>query len=322
MPDTAASINVSPTTNAGPPVIDLQQLSVTFGGRPILRELNGQLRGRAIGLLGPNGAGKTTLIHTLLGFHAPSAGTASLFGRDIRSDANQIKSLVGYMPERDAFIAKMSCVHFVRYLAELSGLPPGAALERAHEALFFVGLGEARYRNLDTFSLGMKQLAKLAQAIVHGPKLIFLDEPTNGLDPPARTRMIKMIREIRDSGEANIVLSSHLLRDVEECCEEIVILKDGRLVTYCNLEEERRANKKFLMLETRGDLKPFVSAVSDIDCEYAVAGDHRVKLILQEQTEVRDIYRLAAQTNVQIRRLSYKRDSLEDIFLKAMENGA
>jgi ABC-2 type transport system ATP-binding protein len=168
----------------------------------------------------------------------------------------------------------------------------------------------------------MKQLAKLAQAIVHGPKLIFLDEPTNGLDPPARTRMIKMIREIRDSGEANIVLSSHLLRDVEECCEEIVILKDGRLVTYCNLEEERRANKKFLMLETRGDLKPFVSAVKELDCEYALTGDHRVKLILQEQTEVRDIYRLAAQTNVQIRRLSYKRDSLEDIFLKAMENGS
>ena len=279
------------------------------------------MRGRAIGLLGPNGAGKTTLIHTLLGFHAPSSGTASLFGRDIRGDANEIKSLVGYMPERDAFIAKMSCVHFVRYLAELSGLPPAAALERAHEALFFVGLGEARYRNLDTFSLGMKQLAKLAQAIVHGPKLIFLDEPTNGLDPPARTRMIKMIREIRDSGEANIVLSSHLLRDVEECCEEIVILKEGRLVTYCNLEEERRANKKFLMLETRGDLKPFVSAVNELDCEYALTGDHRVKLILQEQTDVRDIYRLAAQTNVQIRRLSYKRDSLEDIFLKAMENG-
>src|SRR5262245_59050686 len=308
-------------SSRSPGVITLDNLSVTFGGSPILKNLNGELRGRSIGLLGPNGAGKTTLIHTLLGFHAPSSGTAKIFDSDIRDDANQIKRLIGYMPERDAFIAKMSCVHFVRYLAELSGLPPAAALERAHEALFFVGLGEARYRNLDTFSLGMKQLAKLAQAIVHGPKLIFLDEPTNGLDPPARTRMIKMIREVRDSGEANIVLSSHLLRDVEECCEEIVILKDGRLVTYCNLEEERRANRKFLMLETRGDLKPFVSAVTDLNCEYAVTGNHRVKLILQEQTEVRDIYRLAAQTNVQIRRLSYKRDSLEDIFLKAMENG-
>ena len=321
MADTAASITASQATNVEPPVIDLQRLSVSFGGRPILRELNGELRGRAIGLLGPNGAGKTTLIHTLLGFHLPASGTAHIFGRDIRAEANQIKSLIGYMPERDSFIAKMSCVHFVRFMAELSGLPPAAALERAHEALFFVGLGEARYRNLDTFSLGMKQLAKLAQAIVHGPKLIFLDEPTNGLDPPARQRMIKMIREIRDSGKANIVLSSHLLRDVEECCEEILILKEGRLVVYCNLEEERRANKKFLMLETRGDLKPFVSAVNEIGCEYAVTGDHRVKLILQENTEVRDLYRLAAQTNLQIRRLSYKRDSLEDIFLKAMENG-
>src|SRR5690242_4794319 len=321
MPDTAASITVSPTTNAGPPVIDLQSLSVTFGGRPILRELNGQLRGRAIGLLGPNGAGKTTLIHTLLGFHAPSSGTASLFGRDIRGDANEIKSLVGYMPERDAFIAKMSCVHFVRYLAELSGLPPAAALERAHEALFFVGLGEARYRNLDTFSLGMKQLAKLAQAIVHGPKLIFLDEPTNGLDPPARTRMIKMIREIRDSGEAHIVLSSHLLVDVEECCDEILILRDGQIAVYCNLEEERKSNRKFLMLETRGDQKRFAEAMAQLGCEYAVSSDSRLKVVLQDGIEVRDLYRLAAETNVQLRRLSYKRDSLEDIFLKAMENG-
>lgn len=302
-------------------VITLDGLSVSFGGRPILKDLRGELRGRAIGLLGPNGAGKTTLIHTLLGFHPPTSGTARIFGCDIRGDANQIKSLIGYMPERDSFIAKMSCVHFVRFMAELSGLPPGAALERAHEALFFVGLGEARYRNLDTYSLGMKQLAKLAQAIVHGPKLIFLDEPTNGLDPPARLRMIKMIREIRDSGQANIVLSSHLLRDVEECCEEILILKEGRLVTYCNLEEERKANKKFLMLETRGELKDFVEAVGGMGCECAMTSDHRLKIILQDGTQIRDLYQLAADSKVQIRRLTYKRDSLEDIFLKAMESG-
>jgi len=308
--------------NDSPGVITLDNLSVTFGGRPILKSLNGDLRGRAIGLLGPNGAGKTTLIHTLLGFHQPSAGTARILGSDIRGEANQIKSLIGYMPERDSFISKMSCIHFVRFMAELSGLPPGAALERAHEALFFVGLGEARYRNVDTFSLGMKQLAKLAQAIVHGPRLIFLDEPTNGLDPPARSRMIKMIRDIRDSGQANIVLSSHLLRDVEECCEEIVILKDGRLVVYCNLEEERKANKKFLMLETRGDLKSFVEGIGTLGCECAMTSDHRLKIILQDGTEVRDLYRLAADSQVQIRRLSYKRDSLEDIFLKAMENGS
>ena len=303
------------------PVISLDGLSVTFGSRPILKNLQGQLRGRAIGLLGPNGAGKTTLIHTLLGFHPPSAGTAHIFGRDIATDANQIKSLIGYMPERDSFIAKMSAVHFVRLMAELSGLPSEAALERAHEALFYVGLGEARYRKLDTYSLGMKQLAKLAQAIVHGPKLIFLDEPTNGLDPPARMRMIKLIREIRESGQANILLSSHLLRDVEECCEEILILKDGNIAVYCNLEEERKANRKFLVLETRGDQSKFASALGALGCEYALTSDHRLKIVLQGEIEIRDLYRVASEHQVQIRRLSFKRDSLEDIFLKAMENG-
>ena len=304
-----------------PPVIDLHGLSVSFGRRQILKNLRGDLRGKAIGLLGPNGAGKTTLIHTLLGFHPPSTGTAQIFGLDIVNQAKEIKSLIGYMPERDSFIAKMSAVHFVRLMGELSGLPSDAALERAHEALFYVGLGEARYRRLETYSLGMKQLAKLAQAIVHGPKLIFLDEPTNGLDPPARLRMIKLIREIRDSGHANIVLSSHLLVDVEECCDEILILRDGQIAVYCNLEEERKSNRKFLMLETRGDHGKFVEALKNLGCEYAVSADHRLKIVLQEGIEVRDLYRLAGETKVQLRRLSYKRDSLEDIFLRAMENG-
>src|SRR5215471_1505680 len=140
-PSTAATTR-SESFVDGHGIITLDNLSVSFGRRPILRELRGELRGRAIGLLGPNGAGKTTLIHTLLGFHPPSSGTARILGRDIRHEANQIKALIGYMPERDSFIAKMSCVHFVRLMAELSGLPPAAALERAHEALFYVGLGE------------------------------------------------------------------------------------------------------------------------------------------------------------------------------------
>ena len=316
----AEPINAQTAYTAAPPVIDLHGLSVSFGRRQILKNLRGDLRGKAIGLLGPNGAGKTTLIHTLLGFHPPSAGTAQIFGHDIRNDAKPIKSLIGYMPERDSFIAKMNAVHFVRLMGELSGLPSEAALERAHEALFYVGLGEARYRRLETYSLGMKQLAKLAQAIVHGPKLIFLDEPTNGLDPPARQRMIKLIREIRDSGHAHIVLSSHLLLDVEECCDEILILREGQIAVYCNLEEERKSNRKFLMLETRGDQDKFIKALEKLGCEYAVSG-HRLKIVLQEGIEVRDLYRVADQEQVQLRRLSYKRDSLEDIFLKAMENG-
>ncbi|MFT3745144.1 MAG: ABC transporter ATP-binding protein [Pyrinomonadaceae bacterium] len=302
-------------------VIELEQLSVTFGKRPILRSLDGRLKGRAIGLLGPNGAGKTTLIHTLLGFHPPTSGTARIFGQDISRDAKSVRSTVGYMPESDSFIAKMSCVHFVRLMAELSGIPAKHALERAHEALFYVGLGEARYRPVDSYSLGMKQLAKLAQAIVHGPKLIILDEPTNGLDPPTRSRMISLIRQIRDGGRARILLSSHLLRDVEECCDEILVLKDGHLVANCNLEEERKANRKFIEMETRGgDREAFVAGIAQMGCEYALTGERRIKVIMQETVEIGDLYKLALRNSVQIRRLNFKRDSLEDIFLKAMES--
>jgi ABC-2 type transport system ATP-binding protein len=302
------------------PVIELQGLEVHLGKRPILKGLSASLSGRCIGLLGPNGAGKTTLLHTLLGFHPMSAGTARIFGRDIRTEARAIRGQMGYMPESDAFLGGMTAVRFVRLMAEISGLPPERALERAHEALFYVGLGEARYRKVETYSLGMKQLAKLAQALVHGPRLIFLDEPTNGLDPDARERMLRLIHDIRDTGEVNVILSSHLLRDVEECCDEVLILKDGRIATYCNLEEERRANRKFLELETRGGDEPsFVAAVEALGVEMATSGRQKIKLVLPEGIGVRDLYRLAAERQVQIRRLDYKKDSLQDIFLQAME---
>jgi ABC-2 type transport system ATP-binding protein len=304
------------------PVIELDGLEVRFGGRPILKRLTATLTGRSIGLLGPNGAGKSTLLNTLLGFHKPSAGTARIFGRDVRTEARAVRSLIGYMPENDSFIAGMTGVRFVRLMAELAGLPPAAALERAHEAFFYVGLGEVRYRTLGTYSLGMKQAAKLAQAIAHGPKLLFLDEPTNGLDPPARLRMINLIQEIRDRGDLHLIVSSHLLRDVEECCDEVLILKDGNIAAFCNLEEERRANKRFLELETRGESNgTFLSAMEKLGCETAPGVQGRVKVVLPDGLEVRQLYQLAAEQNVQIRRLNHTRDSLEDIFLKAMENG-
>ncbi len=300
-------------------IIELDALSVRFGKVEALKHLNIALSGRAIGLLGPNGAGKTTLIHTLLGFHAPSAGTARLFGNDIHQQSKAARALVGYMPERDSFIAGMTAVRFVRMMAELSGLPSRQALERAHEALYYVGLGEARYRKLETYSLGMKQRAKLAQALVHGPKLLFLDEPTNGLDPPARERMIQLIKEIKATGEIHLLLSSHLLRDVEECCEEVLILKQGEVAYYCNLEEERRANRKFLELEILGDQEAYSTAIRGLGGECATHGKRRLKMVLPPDLEIRELYRLATEQRVQIRHLDYKKDSLQDIFLKAME---
>jgi ABC-2 type transport system ATP-binding protein len=300
-------------------LVELQGLSVRFGNREILSNLTASLRGRAIGLLGPNGAGKSTLINTLLGFYPPSAGSAQVFGHDIRRDTRKIRGLVGYMPENDAFISKMTAVSLVQMMGELSGLPPGVALERAHEALFYVGLAEARYRRVGTYSLGMKQLAKLAQAIVHGPKLLILDEPTNGLDPSARQRMIRMVREMRDSEQVRILLCSHLLRDVEDICDEVLILKQGRIAHYSDLNRERSANRRFVEVEFYGANGDFTQAVEKLGCECAIAANH-MKMILPDGLETRDIFRVAAERGVRIRRLNFRRDTLEDIFLKAMEN--
>ncbi len=300
-----------------PPVIELENLQVQLGSRIILDRLNGSLSGRCIGLLGPNGSGKSTLINTLLGFYKPLSGSARIFGKEVQQNLRELRARIGYMPENDAFIADMSGVRFVRFMAELSGLPPDVAMERAHEAFFYVGLGEARYRKVGTYSLGMKQLAKLAQAIAHGPQLIMLDEPTNGLDPDARQRMLELVREIRDTGEVTVLISSHLLRDIEECCDEVIILKQGRIAALCNLEEERKANLKFLEMEVSNE-NGFLTAVRGLGCECASFGAGRIKLVLPDNIEVRQLYRLAGEHSVQIRRMNYRRDSLEDIFLKAM----
>ena len=301
-------------------VIDLDGLEVRLGNRTVLYGITGTLQGHAIGLLGPNGAGKSTLINTLLGFHEPSKGTARVFGFDARRDRAQIRQQIGYMPENDSFIGNMSGVRFVRYMAELSGLPKGEALERSHEALFYVGLGEVRYRKVSTYSLGMKQLIKLAQALVHGPKLLILDEPTNGLDPMARQRMIQVIKEIRKEGSIRMLISSHLLPDIDETCDEVLILKDGRIAALRNIEEERNSHRNFIELDTVGATEHFSASIRELGCECASFPGGRIKLVMPDHIEARDLYRIAADQGVQIRRMNQRRDSLEDIFLKAMEN--
>jgi ABC-2 type transport system ATP-binding protein len=310
-------INGGPSRTA---VIELDGLSVQLGGRPVLSDLRTSLGGRAIGLLGPNGAGKTTLLRTLLNFFQPSAGSARVLGTAITGNGTELRGRIGYMPESDAFIANLTAIRFVRMMGELSGLPAEAALERAHEALFYVGLGEARYRKVGTFSTGMKQMVKLAQALVHGPRLLMLDEPTNGLDPPARSRMLELIRDIRDRGAAHILLSSHLLGDVESVCDEVLILKSGRVAACCDLVEQRRANRSFVELELTQPTDGFADGLGELGCEVAIVDDRRFKLVLPAAVAVRQVYELAARLDAAIRRLDCKRDSLQDIFLRAMED--
>jgi ABC-2 type transport system ATP-binding protein len=301
--------------------IELDALEVRLGGRAILNGLSGSLLGQAIGLLGPNGAGKSTLINTLLGFHRATSGTARVFGLDTYRDRAQIRGGIGYMPENDSFIGNMSGIRFVRYMAELAGLPSAEALERAHEALFYVGLGEVRYRKVNTYSLGMKQLIKLAQALAHGPRLLILDEPTNGLDPISRQRMIQLIQQIRKEGSVRLFISSHLLRDIDETCDEVLILKSGRIAALCNIEEERRSNLSFMELETVGATEKFSESIRGLGCEVAGFPGGRIKLVLPEHIEARDLYLIASEQKVQIRRMHVRRDSLEDIFLRAMDYG-
>jgi len=304
------------------PVVELDNLKVKLGRREILRGISCRLgvsgQGRAVGLLGPNGAGKSTLILTLLGFHRAVEGRARVLGLECGRQLREVRSRIGYMPETDSFIGNMTAVTFLRLLAELSGLPKEAALEKSHEVLFHVGLGEARYRQLRTYSQGMKQMAKLAQALVHGPELVILDEPTNGLDPAARQRMLKLVREMKEEQGMNVLLCSHLLRDVEQVCDEVIIMKDGLVAHECNLEEERRSNKCFVELEVTGNDSNLRTALPGIGADGVSEGSGRWRIVLPPNVEVQAVWDLMAQENLLVRKLSHRRDTLEEIFLKAM----
>lgn len=304
------------------PVIEVESLGVRLGRREILKGISCRLgvsgRGKAIGLLGPNGAGKSTLIQTLLGFHKPSSGRARILGFDCHAQARDVKMRIGYMPENDSFIGNMTAVAFLRLMGEISGLPRAAALEKAHEVLFHVGLGESRYRQIGTYSLGMKQMAKLAQAIVHGPELVILDEPTNGLDPAARQRMLQLIREMKEQHGMNVLLCSHLLTDVELVCDEVVILKDGQVVHQADLEAERKSNRRFVQLDVTGDDRGLAAALKEVGAEGVSEAPGEWRIVLPANVEIGSLWRVAAQERLQIRKLTHRRDTLEEIFLKAV----
>jgi ABC-2 type transport system ATP-binding protein len=303
-------------------VVEIDNLRVKLGRLEVLRGITSRLGvsgvGKVIGLLGPNGAGKSTLILTLLGFHKPISGRTRVLGYNCQGQIREVRARVGYMPETDSFIANMTAVMFIRLMGELSGLPSKIALEKAHESLFHVGLGEARYRQLRTYSQGMKQMAKLAQAIVHGPELVILDEPTNGLDPSARQRMLKLVREMKQEQGMNVLLCSHLLRDVEQVCDEAVIMKDGLIVHECNIEAERRSNKCFVELEVSGNDENLRGSLPEIGADGVTEGNGRWRIVLPPNVELHLLWNLLGKQNLLVRKLTHRRDTLEEIFLKAM----
>ncbi len=215
---------------APPPVLQLSGLSHHYGRQRGVGPLELQLEPGIHGLLGPNGSGKTTLLKTLLGFLVPTAGRATVFGYDVVRNSMQVRRLVGYMAENDVIVPGLSAVQTVRLAAELSGISPGRAHEAAAEALHAVDLGDERFHAPNRLSTGQRQKVKLAAALVHAPKLLMLDEPTNGLDPRGRIRMLRLISEIAEEKGISVILSTHILPDVETVCQQAVILREGRLM--------------------------------------------------------------------------------------------
>jgi ABC-2 type transport system ATP-binding protein len=273
------------------------------------------------GLLGPNGAGKTTLIKTLLGFVQPKSGTARILGDDVVASGPSIRQKSGLMPEQDCHIPGMTAVSFVAYAGELAGMPSAQAIRRAHEVLEHCGLGEARYRNVETYSTGMKQRIKLAQALVHGPKVLFLDEPTNGLDPRGREEMLDLIRSISHGKGVNVLVSSHVLRDIERVCDRVVVVMKGQLRATGTIQELKAIQGQPLDVEVREPNHAFASRLMEIG---AVVGPpknnvYRVQLAGDVRQAHITVQTAARATNAQIRGFRVAERSLEDAFLDAVQ---
>src|SRR5436305_9294607 len=227
------------------PLIDLHHVTLRYGRLTALDDVSLSVAPGRIGLLGPNGAGKSTLLKLVMGMLAPSAGTGSVLGHALGGDGTALRRKVGFMPEADALVPGLTGVEYVALAGELYGLPRKQAQRRAHEVLTYLELEEARYRKVEEYSTGMKQRAKLAQALVHDPPVLLLDEPTSGLDPAGRDAMLRLIRTLSLDHGKSVLLSTHLLADVEAVCERVVILAGGRVrgvgtvAELCGRREDR-----------------------------------------------------------------------------------
>jgi ABC-2 type transport system ATP-binding protein len=299
-------------------VVRLQQVSVSYGRQRALNDVSVSFPGGAVGLLGPNGAGKSTLLKALLGFVVPDQGEMRVLDLNVARAPLEIRGRLGYMPETDAHIPGMNAVSFVAYCGRLSGLPAADAMQRAHEVLFYVGLGEARYRNLETYSSGMKQRIKLAQALVHDPDLLFLDEPTNGMDPKGRDEMLDLIRDLAHGKGMNLILSSHLLPDVEYTCDHVVVLDKGRVVAQGPIQDLKGPGGRVYEFRIKGDHAEFVEILRAAGMECRDTDEDVMRVFVPETEDGRALFVLAARHGVQVRHLRPSVPTLEDVFARAV----
>jgi ABC-2 type transport system ATP-binding protein len=296
----------------------LRDITKTYGKIIALRQLSVSVPTGAVGLLGPNGAGKTTLIRTLLGLISIDSGAGEVLGLDLHTRRLDIRQAVGFVPEDECLFPGVSGVEFVAYAGELCGMSRTDALQRAHEVLNYVALGETRYRPVESYSTGMKQRVKLAAALVHDPRLLILDEPTNGMDPAGRQEMLELARDLARGKQMSLLFSSHLLPDVEFVCDHVLVLGQGRLLAQGQIQEMKNLHDHCYEVRVKTDMRSFAHRLIQAGCT-TKEQDHHLVVCLPPGESGQLLWKLAADAGEQIRRLRPQRSTLEEVFLNALE---
>ncbi|MCI4368439.1 MAG: ABC transporter ATP-binding protein [Thermoplasmata archaeon] len=300
-----------------PPLLETVELTRRFDEVEAIRGISMALPAGAIGLIGPNGAGKTTLLRILLGLIPPSSGSARVFDKDCEVDGIQIRERVGYMPEHDCLLPEMSGIGFVAYMGRVSGLPKEVAFRRAHEVLQFTGLREERYRKISEYSVGMRQRVKLAQALVHDPPLCIFDEPTAGLDPAGREGMLGLLQILASRPGRSMVLSTHLLGDVEKVCDRVVMMNAGQLLAEGRLSDLKATGRDEVVVRVKGDPLLFASALRAKGLSPEVQRSE-IRLVRSPGSEIQ-IFAAARESGVQVRYLRPAVHTVEELFLSLLE---
>ena len=303
-------------------LISLEKVSVRYGHFLALDNVSCEIDSGAVGILGPNGAGKSTLMKTLLGFNRASEGTVKLFDKSMPKNALPVRQQIGYMPERDASSPRISAVSFLTYLGQLSGMQRVDAMERTHEVLNYVGVGENRYRKMEMYSTGMLQRLKLAQALLHDPRLILLDEPTNGLDPEGRIEILDLIKEIAEKRDICILLSSHLLPDVQHVCDRVIMIKDGRIARDGSMAEMTAAQEKTYEVRLYDNKNAFLAALDQRGFAWKQDEQSHLHISCPDTATPDTLFEVAKEHNTHIRHFQPARSSLAETFMDAMATGA
>jgi len=291
----------------------VRDLTFAYTRDPVLQGVSFSLQKGAVGLLGPNGSGKTTLLRALLGHLRLPPQKVIVLGHDMARDPRAARARLGWMPELGGIIPGLNGITLVAYLGELSGMPPRDAMQRAHEVMDYVGLGEARYRKCETYSQGMRQRLKLAQALVHDPAWIFLDEPTSGLDPKGRVSILQLVRDLTLNKGLGVILSTHLLPDVEAVCQEILVLRRGKLLAHQQIDSRARTSRQVFEVEGFGDEPLFFAQLGQRGAE--VVKDGRLTLVtISDGAGAGVVLEAAVAAGYALRRVRRQTLSLAEVF--------